>query len=386
MVRIKWSLTKAPSILKLNLKQKWWRLQVIIKSLFYNDFLNWSYVCDILLEPLFWFVENFTACLGPVSIPLLISLISFLILSPSIVFCDFYKGDRRIVHNVFTKVDSLQVFVVMVSLLTASMVYIAYYIGLPYWWEKSPVMTIILLIIGNWLLVNVCFHYYMGVNVPAGYPPVGGLIPEAVSICKKCIKPKPPRTHHCSVCNRCILKMDHHCLLGVLFIMLFGVEIAYQEFFPAQEPELDGHPVRINNSEIIPVTESLDHLSDEELAEIARQAADTNTKEWKRCLIGTAALICVAAFAALGALTWWHAGLITRGETSIEARINSTETEKYKALGKVYQNPYNFGPRQNWRLFLGTIGRSWWYILFPSNHGPYGDGLTWKTIHDTKIS
>lgn len=65
MVRIKWSLTKAPNILKLNLKQKWWRLQIITKSLFYNEFLNWSYVCDILLEPMFWFVENFTACLGP---------------------------------------------------------------------------------------------------------------------------------------------------------------------------------------------------------------------------------------------------------------------------------------------------------------------------------
>lgn len=65
MVRIKWSLTKAPNMLKLNLKQKWWRLQIIIKSLFYNNFLNWSYVCDILLEPMFWFVENFTACLGP---------------------------------------------------------------------------------------------------------------------------------------------------------------------------------------------------------------------------------------------------------------------------------------------------------------------------------
>ncbi|PBC34906.1 palmitoyltransferase [Apis cerana cerana] len=343
MVRIKWSLTKAPNILKLNLKQKWWRLQIITKSLFYNEFLNWSYVCDILLEPMFWFVENFTACLGPV-------------------------------------------FVVMVSLLTASIVYIAYYIGLPYWWEKSPLMTIILLVIGNWLLVNVCFHYYMGVNVPAGYPPEGGLIPEAVSICKKCIKPKPPRTHHCSVCNRCILKMDHHCLLGILFIMLFGVEIAYQEFFPAQEPELDGHPVRINNSEIIPMTESLDHLSEEELAEIAKKAADTNIKEWKRRLIVFAALICVATFAALGALTWWHAGLITRGETSIEARINSTETQKYKILGKIYQNPYNFGPRQNWKLFLGIIGRNWWYVLFPSTHGPYGDGLTWKTIHDTKIS
>jgi len=105
----------------------------------------------------------------------------------------------------------------MVSLLTASIVYIAYYLGLPWWWDRSPSVTIILLLVGNWLLVNVCFHYYMGVTVPAGYPPQGGLIPEAVSICKKCIKPKPPRTHHCSVCNKCILKMDHHCRILIYF-------------------------------------------------------------------------------------------------------------------------------------------------------------------------
>lgn len=39
----------------------------------------------------------------------------------------------------------------------------------------------------------------------------GELIVEAISICKKCIAPKPPRTHHCSVCAKCVLKMDHHC-------------------------------------------------------------------------------------------------------------------------------------------------------------------------------
>jgi len=30
-------------------------------------------------------------------------------------------------------------------------------------------------------------------------------------LCKRCDAPKPPRTHHCSVCGRCVLRMDHHC-------------------------------------------------------------------------------------------------------------------------------------------------------------------------------
>jgi len=29
--------------------------------------------------------------------------------------------------------------------------------------------------------------------------------------CAKCQKPKPDRCHHCRICERCILKMDHHC-------------------------------------------------------------------------------------------------------------------------------------------------------------------------------
>lgn len=104
-------------------------------------------------------------------------------------------------------------------------------------------------------------------------------------------------------------------------------------------------------------TESLDHLTEEEREEIARQAAENEAKDWRRKLIIFAGMISVSSSVGLGALTWWHAGLITRGETSIEARINTTESQKYKAQGKVYQNPYDFGPRENWRLFLGVNNR-----------------------------
>lgn len=30
--------------------------------------------------------------------------------------------------------------------------------------------------------------------------------------CQKCGQYKPPRAHHCRVCKRCVLRMDHHCV------------------------------------------------------------------------------------------------------------------------------------------------------------------------------
>lgn len=29
--------------------------------------------------------------------------------------------------------------------------------------------------------------------------------------CHICRSPKPPRAHHCKICNQCVLRMDHHC-------------------------------------------------------------------------------------------------------------------------------------------------------------------------------
>ncbi|KAI7743848.1 hypothetical protein M8C21_018090 [Ambrosia artemisiifolia] len=50
--------------------------------------------------------------------------------------------------------------------------------------------------------------------------------------CKKCCLYKPPRSHHCRICKRCVLRMDHHCVwmnncVGHANYKLFFVFVAY---------------------------------------------------------------------------------------------------------------------------------------------------------------
>jgi len=44
-----------------------------------------------------------------------------------------------------------------------------------------------------------------------GTVPTGVAPEEGTKQCTKCNAPKPPRAHHCSICKRCVMKMDHHC-------------------------------------------------------------------------------------------------------------------------------------------------------------------------------
>ena len=47
---------------------QWKKVNISIKSLFYNHFMDQGYIADVCMEPMFWFVDNFTKFLGPVSI------------------------------------------------------------------------------------------------------------------------------------------------------------------------------------------------------------------------------------------------------------------------------------------------------------------------------
>ena len=138
------------------------------KTLFYHTSFSWSYTMDTIVEPMFWFVDHFVVFLG-------------------------------------------RFFVFIVVFLVSTVIVIAHLIGIPVYWRQSPFLTLFLFGIGYWIIMNLFFHFVQAVRVSAGLPNNLKQITASVTICKKCISPKPARTHHCSICQRCYLNMDHHC-------------------------------------------------------------------------------------------------------------------------------------------------------------------------------
>ncbi len=116
-------------------RKKCSRLRLAFLTLFYNDHLSWNYAFDTAMEPLLWTVDLFARAIGPA-------------------------------------------FVVAVIALTAAVVAIAYLIGLPYYWGKSKPLTCVLVALGNYLLVNIVFHYWKALVSGPGYPPERALVKQ----------------------------------------------------------------------------------------------------------------------------------------------------------------------------------------------------------------
>jgi hypothetical protein len=53
--------------------------------------------------------------------------------------------------------------------------------------------------------------YAMAAELDPSYRLAPPTAPDALRWCEDCASFKPRRVHHCSVCNACVLKMDHHC-------------------------------------------------------------------------------------------------------------------------------------------------------------------------------
>jgi ribosomal protein L40E len=62
------------------------------------------------------------------------------------------------------------------------------------------------------LLVMVLWSYAKAIGTSPGYADEAPEEEGEKKTCKLCGAQKPIRAHHCSICNRCVLRMDHVCI------------------------------------------------------------------------------------------------------------------------------------------------------------------------------
>jgi palmitoyltransferase len=120
------------------------KVVITLKSLFYNSHCTCNYAVDTLLEPIFWFIDNYVHYFGPVN-----------------SCCPH------------TRAHDGQIFIALLMALIVSIVGLMYMVVLPYeiLVHKSTVETVLYLVFGNYVLVNGVFHCVMALCTGPGRPP-----------------------------------------------------------------------------------------------------------------------------------------------------------------------------------------------------------------------
>lgn len=167
--------------------------------------------------------------------------------------------------------------------------------------------------------------------------------------CKLCTAFKPDRSHHCSVCGKCILRMDHHCpwvnnCVGFsnykyFLLLLFYAVVTLGFVVGALVPRLltAFRPV---------LSWTYFFLVDLPV-----------------CLIW---LMSLFLFGALAMFFWYHLSLVYSAVTTIEWKEKySSKDEEIKRRWSIAHTKYDQGPYENFRHVLGDP----WLWLLPVDGG-----------------
>ncbi|XP_068669251.1 probable protein S-acyltransferase 16 isoform X1 [Aristolochia californica] len=182
--------------------------------------------------------------------------------------------------------------------------------------------------------------------------------------CQKCAHYKPPRAHHCRVCKRCVLRMDHHCVwinncvghanykIFFVFVLYAVTACIYAMVLLVGSAAYDGH-------------------RDNEQSE----------GSFKTSFIICAVLL-VPLTLALSILLGWHIYLTLHNKTTIEYHEGVRAMWLAEKVGNIYRHPYDLGAYENLVTVLGPSILCW--ICPTSRH--IGSGIRYRTSYDNTVT
>uniref|UniRef100_A0A915C0B8 Palmitoyltransferase n=1 Tax=Parascaris univalens TaxID=6257 RepID=A0A915C0B8_PARUN len=259
-----------------------------------------------------------------------------------------------------------------------------YLIVLPYENHVRPSFFVpIYFLTGIYLIINIFYHYRKACSVDPGQPDLSDALPQ----CHRCGNHKPKRTHHCTICDRCILHMDHHCiwinqcvglnnhryfLQFVVFVWLSQCLILFSNYNAFRE-----HLAAIHLPQSAPFC-----VEQVELAPWREWMCD-NMAEFISSFVCFDYGLAVLLVLVLGGLGGFDVYLISIGETLIDFMQDADERRSLRN----WRSSYDLGFKKNWLRFLGLKnGRSFIrYILLPSSHSSLVDCYGHQFIEPSEI-
>jgi palmitoyltransferase len=255
---------------------------------------------------------------------------------------------------------------------------------------EAGIMRYVHLVVFAYVSFGVFFNYYLAAGtdpglIPSDFIEYADTAVDRVSYCGTCKLPRPERCHHCSLCGRCVLKMDHHCpwingcvgyhnqryffcfLLYLLSGTTYcGIMLSHLYWFHAAASTAKYEPV-------------------------------------SRSVMITFTFVLVGSiFLAMVFFVGWNGYMLLTNQTAIEFHGNSAQAKYESANSRVFRSPFDLGrlpniievvgdaPLRLWIPFVGRVtitgrqggwlGMLW--LLAPTLQPMPGDGTAYPTWDD----
>ncbi|KAF9479632.1 zf-DHHC-domain-containing protein [Pholiota conissans] len=189
------------------------------------------------------------------------------------------------------------------------------------------------------------------------------ITPAGYTKCVKCASTRPERAHHCRICNKCVLKYDHHCPVRInqcvglhneRHFVMFMAYLVLSTFCLC----ISGYPYFFESLGVTYIP------WDHHVPEI---------------MFAMIFILSVVLCFAVGVMLGYHLYNISWGETSVEAQDHEEYRRKAKIRNESFVNSYDLGKRKN-LLFFFNIGEGGYSIItlfIPFRINPYTDGYSW---------